>query len=377
MRTCGFFLFATVLFLGLSAVAQTTGQGPPVSPIPGMGMPPGVGSGLPWPQGLGRRETITGHIGAIDKDQIMVRSPDIGEVLFWVDDKTVVRVEKFRLALSDLRVGDPVAVKLKKIKGRGPYATEILPHPDVKTRKEKGEERPKPAAAPISTDSAIIPATPAGSAAAAAAAEPATRPPAPPPFPSLPAGVKGVIGTVASASGDSMELRDQQGQTQKVLLTGVTLIKRAGTEDTLPSVKTGERVAVAGDLMDSGEWIAREVYVAASASSEQPVVLTETGSTGQRAPAAPASPAGVTVSPDGLARFSGLIVSVGNGEIHVRTPSGERTVLVSGITNVKRMGMRRDFAALKQGDQVDVVGDVLEGGSISAREVTVTKLAGS
>ena len=93
---------------------------------------------LPWPTGLRKKEALTGHIAAIDKDQMLVRSLDFGDVLFWVDQRTVVRVDKFRLTLEDLRVGDPVAVRLKKIKKRGPYAKEILPHPDVRERKLRG-----------------------------------------------------------------------------------------------------------------------------------------------------------------------------------------------------------------------------------------------
>ncbi len=41
------------------------------------------------------------------------------------------------------------------------------------------------------------------------------------------------------------------------------------------------------------------------------------------------------------------------------------------------MGVRGSFASLRQGDEVRVVGDLLEGGVVSAREVAVTKLAGS
>lgn len=334
-------------------------------------------AGIPWPEGLGRREAITGHIGGIDKDQIMVRSPDYGDVLFWVDDKTVVRVEKYRLSVKDLRVGDPVAVKLKKIKGRGPYAVEILPHPDVKARVLKGEEPKKQEAEATAhtvapADSGYSPGLATAPPAASAPAPPA--PPAEPEFPSLPTGVNGVIGTVASASNDSLEIRDRGDRTQKVLVTGVTLIKRAGSETVLPSVKTGDRVAVVGDKLDSGEWIAREVLVAQAPGTEPdaapgPETPTASGTTRTAAPR--------EVGPDGLVRFSGKITSLGNGEIRVQTPRGERVVLVTGITDVQRMGMRRDFTALRQGDEVNVVGDVLEGGIISAREVNVTKLAGS
>lgn len=345
--------------------------------------PPGwpqsrVDAGLPWPQGLGRKEAITGHIAGIDKDQIMVKSLDYGDVLFWVDDKTVVRVEKFQLSVKDLRVGDPVAVKLKKIKGRGPYAVEILPHPDVKARKLKGEEPKKQEAeatahAVAPADSGYSPGLATAQSTAPASAALAASP-AEPEFPSLPTGVNGLVGTVASASNDSVEIRDRSDRTQKVLVTGVTLIKRAGTEAVLPSVKPGDRVAVAGDKLDSGEWIAREILVAVAPGSEPAAA---SASEFEAAPRPARAPGAREVGPDGLARFSGKITSIGNGEIRVQTPRGERVVLVTGITDVQRMGMRRDFGALRQDDQVDVVGDVLEGGVVSAREVTVTKLAGS
>lgn len=380
MRTCAVLTFAIALLLGLSSLAQTSGP-PQRPPLPGLGMPPGAGASLPWPQGLGRNEALTGHIAAIDKDQLMVRSPDLGEVLFWVDGKTVVRVEKFRLSLQDLRIGDPVAVRLKKVKGRGPYAVEILPHPDVKTRKLAGEQAPKPASPEpaVATDTAIVPIeTPDAAGAAANAAAPAGAA-ATVDFPSLPAGTRGIVGTITAASGETIEVRDQQDRPQKVILTGVTLIKRAGSDAILPEVKTGDKVAVAGDRMDSGEWIAREVLVAQPPAAQAEAATAPAGAQAPAGtkPGTAAAPAPPEVSPDGLARFSGLIVAIGDEEIHVKTARGERTVLVTGITEVRRMGVRRDFSALRQGDQVDVVGDVLEGSIISAREVTVTKLAGS
>lgn len=367
MRTRVLLSFAIVFSLALAALAQIGAPQRPPLRLPGS-PPPGAGSGLPWPQGLGRSEAIAGRVAAIDVDQMMVKSPDYGEVLFWIDDKTVVRVEKFRLTLKDLRVGDPVAVKLKRIKGKGPYATDIQTISDVKERKLHPEEPPKKTAveAPVATDSAIVP---AGETAAPPPAKPAEEP-----FPSLPAGAKGIVGTVAAVSDDTLEVRDQQNQTQKVLLTGVTLIKIAGTETTLPSVKTGQRVAVSGDRLDTGEWVAREVLVAASSAAEPATPAAGAAAApakGAQAEATP--PASPAVSPDGLARFSGQIVSIGNEEIRVKTAKGELTVLVTAITEVQRLNMRRDFAALRQGDQVDVVGDVLDGGVVSARAVTVTK----
>ena len=327
---------------------------------------------LPWPTGLGKREALTGHIGAIDKDQMLVRSLDYGEVLFWVDQRTVVRVDKFRLALEDLRVGDPVAVRLKKIKGRGPYAKEILPHPDVRERKLRGETDPPEL--PVAgghggfippQDSALPPATPPGT---GATGEPASAD-ARLEFPTLPEGASGVVGTVVTAAADLLEVRDTKNQPQKILLTGITLIKRAGSDSILRSVESGDRVAIVGDRMDSGEWIAREVLVQRSKTSESAQLEGQPASKAEE------------VSPDGVARLSGVIIALdttpGSEQIRLRTEEGERRILLTGGTAIRRMGTRSNLASLKVGDTVRVVGDVLEGSLVVAREVTVTKLAGS
>jgi hypothetical protein len=366
----GHFLIVAPLVVCLMGAQQPP---PATQRVPGMPprlpLPQPAAAGLPWPAGLGRNEAITGHIAAIDKDQIMVKSLDHGEVLFWVDERTVVRVDKFRLALSDLRIGDPVAVRLKNIKGRGPYASEILPHPDVRARKERGETGPAP---PASTQPAIAPDAVSEVAIAAPLPARVLEPEPEPPLPSLPAGTKGVAGTVIAAAEDTIEVRDTNNQSQKVLVTSVTRIRAAGSETVLQAVNSGDRVAVIGDRLDDGQWIAREILVNRRATT-MPAAVTAS------APAASSTrpTQGVEVSPDGLARFSGTVASLGNEEIHVRTASGERTVLVTGITEVRRMGVRGTAASLKVGDQVSVVGDPLEGGLISAREVTVTKLAGS
>ena len=327
---------------------------------------------LPWPTGLGKKEALTGHIGAIDKDQMLVRSLDYGEVLFWVDQRTVVRVDKFLLTLKDLRVGDPVAVRLKKIKGRGPYAKEILPHPDVRERKLSGEAGPSEL--PVAgghggfippQDSALPPATPPGTGATRGPASADARPE----FPTLPEGASGVVGTVVTAAADLLEVRDTKGQPQKVLLTGITLIKRAGSDSILRSVESGDRVAIVGDRMDSGEWIAREVLVQRSTTPESTQLEGRPASKGEE------------VSPGGPARLSGVIIALdttpGNEQIRLRTEKGERRVLLTGGTAIRRMGTRSNLASLKVGDTVRVVGDVLEGSLMVAREVTVTKLAGS
>lgn len=334
--------------------------------------PPGIpqqrmDSGIPWPVGLGKKEALTGVIKAIDRDQMLVHSLDLGDVLFWVDGATIVRVDKFRLDLKDLRKGDAVAVRMKNIKGRGPLATEILPHPDVRTRKERGEPEPAPTPQPVSVAStgghgAIVPTAAESTEAAAAPAAPPE-----PEFPALPPGSQGVVGTVEAASDNELELRDQAGKTEKVLVTGVTLYKRAGSDSVVNGVKKGDRVAVAGDRLDDGQWIARQILVALP--PEEEAMVAPSGAGAARSPG--------DVSPDGLSRFSGVITSTGDGEIRVKTSRGERVVLVTGITEVRRMGTRAAAGHLRVGDEVDVTGDPLDGGLVSAREVTVTRLAGS
>lgn len=367
-----FLALLLVLAVTVPAVAQRVPRRPPLP----VDFPPGIplprpGPELPWPSGLSKKEALTGHLAAIDKDQMMVRSLDYGEVLFWVDERTVVRVDKFQLSLADLRVGDPVAVRLKNIKGRGPYATEIFPHPDVRARKERGEPgEPEQQASADRHGAFVPPDTPAPQLPAAAAAPEASVEAGD--FPSLPAGASGVVGIVANVSGESLELRDARNQTQKVLVTGITLIKRADSGAVLSAVQPGDRVAVTGDRLDSGEWIAREILVQSPRSKGQSLATGGASSAEQRL-------AGETeaLSPDGLVRFSGVIASLGNEEIRVRTPKGERTVMITGVTEVRRMGIRGSFAALKPGDEVRVVGDLLDGGVVLARELTVTKLAGS
>ncbi len=364
-RTRGLPLALLIAGFALSAATQR----PPATQRIPVETPPGwpqqrAATGLPWPAGLGKKEALTGHIAAMDKDQVMVRSLDYGEVLFWVDERTAVRVDKFPLSLADLQVGDPVAVRLKNVKGRGPYAIEILPHPDVRARKLKKEAGAAGAQGGFVSPDTAAPELPnIVTAPSSAQAEM----PAPPQFPALPAGAAGVVGTVGAVGEEWLELRDANDQVQRVLLTGVTRVKHAESERILPGVKTGDRVAVIGDRLDSGEWIAREVLVAQeTASGAEP---------GVRPPAG--APPSEALSEDRLARFSGTVVWLGSEELRVRTPRGEQTVLVTGVTEIRRMGMRGNFASLRAGDEVSVVGDVLEGGVVLARQITVTKLAGS
>ena len=99
----------------------------------------GVGVTPPWMRG---RKTITGHIGDIDGTKVMVKTLDAGNVLFTVDDKTKIHIDKTKLALADLKVEDAVMVELKELKDKSQYATEIVPHPDVLARKQRRRSGP-------------------------------------------------------------------------------------------------------------------------------------------------------------------------------------------------------------------------------------------
>src|SRR5580658_10936184 len=98
---------------------------------------PGGAAGGGFP-GMAARKTITGHIGDIDGTKVMVKTLDAGNVLFTVDDKTKIHIDKTKLALADLKVEDAVMVELKELKDKSQYATEIVPHPDVLARKQRG-----------------------------------------------------------------------------------------------------------------------------------------------------------------------------------------------------------------------------------------------
>ncbi len=313
--------------------------------VPGMSYPE-AGAGLPWPAGLGKKDVLTGHIAAIDRDQMMVRSLDLGEILFWIDERTEVRVDKFKLALVDLRIGDPVAVRLKKVKDRGPYAAEILAHPDVRQRKMRGDAAPPPAAAEASMHGAIEVA-PAGAAAAPAVAEPEE-----PAFPELPAGAAGVVGTVTTATNEELEVTGRDNQKHKVLVTSLTLMKPAR-----PS--PGDRIAVTGDRLDGGEWIANQIVVQSSKLKVQ----------------SSAAAGDIEKTKDGFATLTGTLVGITADEVNVRTARGERSILITGGTEIRRMGTRVTPVSLRAGDEVSITGDALEGGIMVAREITVTKLA--
>ena len=343
--------------------------------------PQGAGMGLPVPSWLRGTKTITGHIGGIDPGKILVNTlDDTGSVLFTVDEKTKVHVEKELLALADLQEGDPVAVKLKEIKGKGPYAVEIMPHPDVLRRKQAGgakEGPPKATPLPVSP----LPAEPEAEkpVVAAAPARPSTRATAaaataaaPLGVPELPRGVKGIQGTIVAMNSDEAQLEMASGEKRKVLVTSVTRIVRAGTRDELmEDVRVGDRVAVMGDSLDSGLYIAREILVN-RARDAQP----------RQAAAQTAGPAPISPPPiraEALkGDFTGVVESVENEILRLKTPEGRvRPVITTPITKIKKWNADITVLSIRKGDELKVTGDVLEDGSTLAREITVTKPASS
>ena len=249
---CGLVILSTVL-----ACAQL--QPPPI-----MRPPRQPDTGMPVPSWLGRGKTVTGHLEGVDPERMLMKSLDYGTVLFAVDEKTYVHVDKYRLALSDLRAGDAVAVKLKEVKGKGPYALEIMAHPEVRRRKEHPEQEDKPVATPIPGQSEEAERAPT---AAAPAAIPAARvqPAASSitlPIPALPSGQRGVTGTVTEVSGEQAKVQLPNGRIQEVLVTTVTRIARAARrDDVLDAIRVGDKVAVIGDTLDTGLLVAREILV--------------------------------------------------------------------------------------------------------------------
>lgn len=345
-------LLLLLLDLGLAQSLAAQGRPPVLRP------PEPPAAGMPVPSWLGRGKTITGHIAGVDPDRIMMRSYEFGDVLFFVDEKTIVRVDKVRLALSDLREGDPIAAHLKEIKNKGPYATEILPHPEVRRRKEKGE------APPVVATPLDVPSEPVSD----AAPKPKAAVPKEEelPVPALPAGQKGVTGTVTEVRDDQATVRTPGGASQQVLVTAVTRIAKAGgrsgSDQILTEVRAGDKVAVMGDTLDNGLLVAHEILVNRSAA-----VASAVSQPGSPEPA-------VALSGD----FTGVIANIDGDNFTVRTPEGkDRQVLVTPVTIVRRWGTDVTFSSVRKGDQVKVTGDVLEGGITLAREVTVTKSASS
>lgn len=359
-----------LLFLTVCASAQVY---PPVYE------PQGTGAGLPVPAWLRGTQTITGHIVGIDTGKITVnRLDENGAVTFSVDEKTKVHVEKNPLRLADLQEGDPVAVKMREIKGKGPYALEIMPHPDVLRRKQNGGSRDGPPMAtplPVSQveaesekaaektaanakpPSMAVP-TARQTAAASAAASPLGAP-------ELPAGVAGLQGTIKSINNDEAQLETLNGEKRKVLVTAVTRIVRAGVKDELmDEVRAGDRVAVMGDSVDNGLYIAREILVNRPKDAQ---AMTPPSITGEPA-------LGPIKQPELKGDFTGTVDSVANEIVKVRVEGGRiRPVITTPITKVRKWNNDASVAAIRVGDEVKVSGDVLEDGGTLAHEITVTK----
>ncbi len=320
---------------------------------------------MPVPEWLGRGKTVTGHVEGIDPDRILLRTLGYGNVLFFVDDKTIVRVDKVRLTLTDLKEGDAVAAKLKEIKGKGPYATEIMAHPEVRRRKERGGKEESAVATPIEGTLPVVKDEPVR-------AEPAPAPTAPArvvdlPIPELPANQKGVTGAITEVKGEQAKVQLSSGRVQDVLVTSVTRVARANNVDqVLPELRTGDKVAVIGDTLDSGLLVAREILVNRAVEAEA------------EAPERPERPGAAPVKSEALSgEFSGTITAIEGETLRVRTAAGkEREVLVTPVATVKRWGNDVPFGAVRQGDQVTVTGDVLDTGLTVARSVIVTKPVG-
>jgi Cu/Ag efflux protein CusF len=347
------FILSTVL-----AFAQL--QPPPI-----MRPPRQPDMGMPVPEWLGRGKTVTGHLEGVDPDRMLMKSLDYGTVLFAVDEKTNVHVDKFRLALSDLRAGDAVAVKLKEIKGKGPYALEIMAHPDVRRRKEHPGDEDKAVATPIpgAVEAERAPAAATAPAAVSAARVQPAADSITLPIPALPSGQRGVTGTVTEVKGEQAKVQLPGGRVQEVLVTTVTRIVRAsGRDDVLDEIHVGDKVAVIGDTVDSGLLVAREILV-------NRLVEPTT------APAAAAPAAAPAARAENLSsEFTGTIASIDGDTMKVRTASGKvRDVLVTPVATIKRWNADVPFSVLRVGDEVSVKGDVLDDGLTIAREVIVTK----
>jgi hypothetical protein len=351
----------------------------------------GVGVTPPWMRG---RKTITGHIGGIDPGKIMVRTMDEGpggvaNVLFTVDDKTKVHIDKTTLTLADLKEDDAVMVELKQLKDKSWYATEIVPHPDVLARKQRGgtpDAAPSatelPASPPVEKAEAAGPPVKLGSAPAPVASAPQRSASPSVAIPALPRGQSGITGTIVALKGDEATLAMPGGQKRTVLVTSVTKIVQAGTTDKLlDEVRVGDAVAVMGDSLDTGLYVAREILVNRVPAGEAPALPVETAA--PKEPPRPAADSAVAVKSDPDTKsltgtFTGIIESTAADSVQVRTADGRlRNVLATPLTVVKKWNADTPFAGLRKGDEIKVVGDLLDDGSTLARELTVTKAASS
>jgi hypothetical protein len=357
------------------------------------------GSGGNFP-GMRPRKTITGQIGGIDPGKIMVRTMDEGpggvaNVLFTVDEKTKVHIDKTKLTLADLKEDDAVMVELKQLKDKGWYATEIVPHPDVLARKQRGgtpDAAPSatelPASPPVEKAEAAGPPVKLGSAPAAAHA-PVASPPqrsASPSvaIPALPRGQSGITGTIVALKGDEATLAMPGGQRRTVLVTSVTKIVQAGTSDKLlDEVRVGDAVAVMGDSLDTGLYIAREILVNRVPAGEAPPMPAETTAAAPHESPHPAADSTMAVKSDPDTKaltgtFTGIIEVTSTDTLQVRTADGRlRNVVVTPLTLMKKWNADIPLQGLRKGDEIKVVGDLLDDGGTLARELTVTKAASS
>jgi hypothetical protein len=350
--------------------------------------PGGTGGNFP---GMRPRKTITGHIGDIDHGKVMVKTLDAGNVLFTVDEKTKIHIDKTKLALADLKEEDAVMVELKQEKDKSWYATEIVPHPDVLACKQRGGT---PEAPPAATE---LPAAPPEAKAEASGPAVKVSNAAPAPVaaaphvssqsatassvaaPALPRGQSGLTGTIVALKNDEATLQMSNGQRRTVLVTSVTKIHQAESADKLlDEVRVGDAVAVMGDSLDTGLYVAREILVSRVAAGEVPPVPVET-----RMPPPPPADSAVAMKSDPDTKaltgtFTGIIETAATDSLQVRTAEGRlRNVLVTPLTIVKKWNADTPFAGLKKGDEIKVVGDLLDDGGTLARELTVTKPAKS
>jgi hypothetical protein len=339
----------------------------------------------------GKERTITGHIGSIDTGKIMVRSLESGNVLFTVDEKTKIHVDKTPLTIADLKEDDPVAVRIKDTKNKGPYALEIMAHPDVLARKRGAppEAPPSatelPASPPVDKAESSGPAvkvanTPASTAVATGnnvpqrAATPSTA------MPLLPRGQSGITGTIVALKNDEATLQMSGGQQRTVLVTSVTKIHQASSTDKLlDEVRVGDMVAVVGDSLDTGLYVAREIIVNRGAAGESPAIAAAPQAEAPRA--TPDTAMAVKSDPDTkslMGTFTGVIETTASDSLQVRTADGRlRNVVVTPLTAIKKWNADTPLGGLRKGDEIKVVGDLLDDGGTLARELTVTKAASS
>ncbi|GEM_PF-4320502 len=358
----------------------------------------GGGSGPSWLKGT---RTVTGTIGSIESGKILIRALDAdsgpnSNILCVVDDKTKIHVDKTPLTLADLKEDDPVAVRIKDTKDKGPYAVEIMPHPDVLARKQRGGTSVAP---PPATELPKGPATD-NAPGAPVRLEAKTLPPASPhdgpvvsrrsdtpgnvtgtAYPELPRGQSGITGTIVALKNDEATVELPTGSRRTVLVTSVTSIVRNDNHDKiLERVEVGDRVAITGDSLDTGLYVARQILV--NRSEEVAAAPAPPAPPPTSAPAhTPDTAVTLKSDPDTKSltgTFTGRVESTSTDAMQVRTDDGRvRNVIVTPLTSIKKWNADTPLAGLKKGDEVKIVGDVLDDGGTLAREITVTKTAPS